>query len=89
MNKEDLIKECLRIRNKYSNNIPLDDKDKNWMLEEIFKHHPNWNKRDNKPIKDVIIKNDWTLHNNRSFYIVYDDNSCDHIAFRWCILNKK
>ena len=88
MTKQGLIKECIRIRDSYSNRTPITDKDKKWLLEEIFKYHPNWDSKGDKIIDKIIVNNNWSHYNTRCFYIVYSDNTYDDISFRWCIQNR-
>lgn len=88
MTKNDLIKECIRIRDSYKNKETLNEQDKEWLLDEIFKYHPNWSEKGNKNIKDIIVNNNWSHYNTRCFYIIYEDNTYDDISFRWCVQNR-
>lgn len=88
MKKNDLVAKCIQIRDSYKNRIPLNEEDKNWMMNEIFKYHPNWNDKRHKEIKEIIVNNNWSHYNTRCFYLVFDDDTYDDISFRWCIQHR-
>lgn len=86
--KQSLIRKCIEIRDSYKNRENLSTEDKNWLLEEVFKYHPNWNNKVQKPIKNIIVNNNWQQYNSRCFFLIYDDNTYDDISFRWSIQNR-
>lgn len=58
--------------------------DEKWLIDNIFKYHPNWNKK-GKDIDFVYIdKNDY---GTRSFWIKYKDGHKDDISKTKCINN--
>lgn len=88
MTKNDLVNICIGIRDSYKNKTPLNVKDKEWLLNEIFRYHPEWSIKSCKDIKDIIVLNNLEHLNTRCFYLVYTDGTYDDISFRWCIQNR-
>ena len=50
MKKSELTERCRKIKDSYKQRTPLNDEDKQWMLEEIFKYHPHWDIKSSKTI---------------------------------------
>lgn len=88
MTKAEILAETLRIRNNIPNRKYLNEEDKNWLIENVFKYHPNWNEKSAKPIKGIVVNNMFEnpkYANTRCFYLIYKDNTYDNISFRWAI----
>ena len=50
-----------------------------WLIENIFINHPNFNKKVEGGLKDIIIKKN--KYNEKGFYILKNDNSITDISF--------
>lgn len=70
MLKLELIKECKRIRDKYENGVYLSNEDQNWLIENVFKFHPNWEWWYNQEITHFSVNHDG--YKSRCFYVHFN-----------------
>ena len=86
--KSELTERCRKIKDSYKLRTTLNEEDKQWMLEEIFKYHQHWDIKSSKTIKDIIVGNNPDYFYKPCFYLIYEYGTNDDISFVQCINNR-
>lgn len=70
-NKYKLVQECKRIRDKYENGVYLSSEDQEWLIDNVFKYHPNWDWWYNQGITHFSVNRDG--YRSRCFYVHFSN----------------
>lgn len=70
-NKYNLVQECKRIRDKYENGVYLSSEDQEWLIDNVFKYHSNWDWWYNQGITHFSVNHDG--YRSRCFYVHFSN----------------
>ena len=89
MNKKQLNNKCKEIRDKYNIKEIISDEDKAWLIENVFKYHPEWQWWEDQGIKYISVGRS-SKFGTKCFYIHFVhpiDYNCADISWNKCINN--
>lgn len=80
MNKTQLNQKCREIWGSYKQKSHISKDDKNWLINEVFSHHPNWSWWNNQGVKSISVGRSSTFK-TPCFYIHFENGKCSDISW--------
>lgn len=91
MKKTQLINICKEIRDKYNIKQIISNEDQIWLIENVFRYHPEWEWWNNQGIKCISVGRS-NKFGTKCFYIHFInpiDKATADISWNKCIANIK
>ncbi|KAI4323548.1 hypothetical protein L6164_023145 [Bauhinia variegata] len=82
---EPIIHSIRRIMSGYNDGDPLSAEDQNFVLENIFGHHPNKAEKEGDGIDHVMVNKHSSFQESRCFYVVLKDGRQQDFSYRKCL----
>ena len=88
MTKKELNDKCKEIWSSYKLKEQISIEDRNWLIENIFRHHPEWKWWDDQGVIGISVGRA-SKFGSPCFYIHFENGKCADISWVKSISNIK
>ena len=80
MTKQELNKRCKEIWSSYKLKTIISDDDKNWLINQVFSYHPNWDWWKDQGVTNISVGRA-SKFGSPCFYIHFENGKCADISW--------